>query len=178
MKSKIIEKKQLLTFSLVSAFCLAIFVNWYYTNQYNETTEPEVSEKHNLGEAQLVNSISVEENNDNYFTQAKINRTKSHDKSIKYLEDIISNSASDKETIELARKQLINISEQIKIETDIENLIKAQLNNDCIVTFDIDSIEVIMPKKTVNEESVVKIKDIILSKSSLSSDQIVIIELK
>ena len=178
MKSRIIGKKQLLSLSLVLALGLSVYVNWYYTNQFKETENPEVTKTHNLGDAQLVNSSNTEINSDDYFVDAKFNRTKAHDNSIKHLEDIISDKNSDKETVALAKNKLVNISEQIKIETDIENLIKAQLKNDCVVTYNIDSIEVVMPEKTVNENSVIKIKDIILAKTSLQSDKILIIELK
>ena len=178
MKSRIIEKKQLLSLSLIIALSLAVFVNWYYTNQFNEATEPEITENKNLGEAQLVNSTTVSENKENYFSKAKVNREKAHDNSIKHLENIISNSDYDDETIELAKKNLIDISNQIKTESDIENIVSAQLNTECLVTYDIDNIEVIMPKKSITDDTVVKIKDIILSKTSLSSEQIIIIEAK
>ena len=178
MKSKIIGKKQLLSFSLILALGLSVYVNWYYTNQFSEEDKPDVTKTHNLGEAQLVNSSGTALSSEDYFADAKINRTKAHDNSIKHLEEIISDKNSDRETVELAKNKLVNISEQIKIETDIENLIKAQLKNECIVTYDNDSIEVVMPEKSVNENSVIKIKDIILAKTSLSSDKILIIELK
>ncbi len=176
MKSKIIGKRQLLTFSLVCAFGLSVFVNWYYTNQFNNTTEPD-TKNYNLGEAQLVNSNSVNTNENEYFTQANLKRTKAHDESKKHLEQIIKNN-SDKETVELARKKLVEISSEIKHESDIENLIKAQLDKNCIVTMDNDGIEVIMPKKSINNETIIKIKNIILTKTDLKSEQIVIIELK
>ena len=178
MKSRIIGKKQLLSLSLVLALGLSVYVNWYYTNQFTETEQPEVTKTHNLGDAQLVNSSNAEFNSDDYFANAKLNRTKAHDNSIKHLEDIISDKNNDKDTVVLAKEKLINISEQIKIETDIENLIKAQLKNECVVTYNVDSIEVVMPQKTVNENSIIKIKDIILAKTSLKSDKILIIELK
>ena len=72
--------------------------------------------------------------------------------------------------------QSTRISEQIKTENDIENLITAQTNSKCLVTYNEDSIEVILPKETLNEKSVVKIKDIIISKTKLSTDNITIIE--
>lgn len=178
MKSKIIGKKQLLSLSLILALGLSVYVNWYYTNNYNNITEPETTDSFNLGEAQLVNSDNMTENMSNYFTQSKVNRTKAHDEAIQSLEGIISNKDFDEETISLARHKIVNISEQIKLETDMENIIKAQLSEECLVTYNEDSIEVIMPKGTVNDESVVKIKDIILSKTDLSSEKIVIIELK
>ena len=70
------------------------------------------------------------------------------------------------------------ISEQIKVESDIENLIAAQIKGDCIVTYDLDSIEVIIPKNAINDEVALKIKSIILSKTKLTSDKITIIESK
>lgn len=178
MKSRIIGKKQLLSLSLVIAFGLSVFVNWYYTNQFNETEKPDVSKTHNLGEAQLVNSDNAIVDSKDYFSEAKLNRTKAHDNSIKHLEEIIADKNSDKDIVVSAKEKLINISDQIKMETDIENLIKAQLKNECLVTYNVDSIEVIMPEKSVTENSIVKIKDIILAKTSLSSDKILIIELK
>ncbi len=177
MKSRIIGKKQLLSLSLILALGLSVYVNWYYTNNYKDISEPETTENHNLGEAQLVNSNNIT-SNDEYFSQAKIDRTKSHDEATKHLEDIISNSDVDDETKQLSREKLVNISDYIKTETDIENLLKAQLCEECMVTLNDESIEVVMPKNSLKDEMVVKIKDIILSKTDLSSDKIIIIELK
>ncbi len=177
MRSKIIGKKQLLSFSLVLALGLSVYVNWYYTNNYNDINEPETSENYNLGEAQLVNSTNMSKNISDYFIEAKVNRTKAHDEAIHNLEEIIKNDF-DEETISLARNKMVNLSEQIKLETDIENIIKAQLSEDNLVTYNEDSIDIIMPKGTVNNESILKIKDIVLSKTNISPEKIVIIELK
>ena len=176
MKSRIIGRKQLLTFSLVFALGLAVFVNWYYTKPQGNTTEPEVTNQSNLGDAQYVNSDSIEETD--YFETAVLNRTKAHDNAKDYLSGIIADTNIDDETKESARKKLTEISEQIKIENDIENLITAQTNNKCLVTYDNETIEVILPKDTVDEKVVVKIKDIILSKTKLSAENITIIETK
>jgi hypothetical protein len=178
MKSRIIGKKQLLSLSLVLAFGLSVFVNWYYTNQYKDIEEPNITKTHNFGDAQLVNSDKVIESTEDYLANAKLNRTKAHDNSIKHLEEIISDKNSDKDMVASAKEKLLNISDQIKAETDIENLIKAQLKCDCLVTYNVDSIEVVMPEKSVNDKTVTQIKDIILVKTSLSSDKILIIEFK
>lgn len=177
MKSKIISRKQLLTVSLVFALGLAVFVNWYYTKPNPNTAEPEVSSQANLGDAQYVNSDSVKQETD-YFETAEINRKKAHDTAKEHLSNIINDSKTDNDTKELARTKLTNISEQIKLENDIQSLITAQIGNNCLVTYDDDSIEVILPKGVVDENVVLKIKDIIISKTSLSGDKITIIEAK
>ena len=175
MKSRIIGRKQLLTFSLIFALSAAMFGNWYYTKPQNAEKEPEVTNQANLGDAQYVNSNSVSEN---FYVSAKLNRNKAHDSAKEYLSSIIADEKIDEETKVSAREKLIKISEQIKVESDIENLIAAQIKEDCIVTYDLDSIEVIIPKNAINDEVALKIKSIILSKTKLTSDKITIIESK
>lgn len=176
MKSRVIVRKQLLTFSLVIALGLAVFVNWYYTKPQGSTTEPEVTDEANLGDAQYVNSSSVE--TENYFESAEINRKKAHDTAKDYLSTIVSDTTVDEDTKASAREKLTKISNQIKIENDIENLISAQTGSKCLVTYDDNSIEVILPKGIVSDAIAIKIKDIIISKTKLTTDKITIIELK
>ncbi len=176
MKSRIIGKKQLLIITLVGALGLSVFINWYYSNPKQENTEPELTEKSNLGEAQYVNSSSITDSNE-FYNNANINRTKAHDLAKENLNEIINNPDSTKETVSLARERLFKLSEQIKLETDIENIIKSQTSSQCLVTLSDKNIEVIVPKDSINETSIVKIKSIILSKTELSSEQISIIEI-
>ena len=176
MKSRIIGKKQLLIFTLVGALGLSVFINWYYSNPKQDIVEPELTEKNNLGEAQYVNSNSITDSNE-FFDNANMNRTKAHDLAKENLNEIINNPNSSKETIDLAREKLFKISEQIKLEADIENIVKSQTNSQCLVTMSEDNIEVILPKESINESLIVKIKNIILSKTELSSEQISIIEI-
>lgn len=176
MKSRIIGKKQLLIFTLVGALGLSVFINWYYSNPKQDIVEPELTEKSNLGEAQYVNSNSITDSNE-FFDNANMNRTKAHDLAKENLNEIINNPNSSKETIDLAREKLFKISEQIKLEADIENIVKSQTNSQCLVTMSDNNIEVILPKESINESLIVKIKNIILSKTELSSEQISIIEI-
>lgn len=176
MKSRIIGRKQLLTFSLVFALCLAVFVNWYYTKPQGNTTEPEITNEANLGDAQYVNSDSVE--TQNYFETAEINRKKAHDSTKDYLTSIITDTNVDEDTKASAREKLTKISEQIKLENDIENLVSAQTNSKSLVTYNDDSIEVILPPNTLDNNNIIKIKDIIISKTKLTADKITIIETK
>ena len=84
------------------------------------------------------------------------------------LEEVASTVNQQSSNEEIASLKKFFKEEQIKTENDIENLITAQTNSKCLVTYNEDSIEVILPKETLNEKSVVKIKDIIISKTKLS----------
>ena len=93
-----------------------------------------------------------------------------------HLESIVSGSEFDEDTKASAREQLIKIADNIKKETDIENLITAQTGGECLVILDSDNIEVILPDGTVKEDILLKIKDIIISKTDFSADKITVIE--
>lgn len=176
MKSKIISRKHILALTLTVSLVLAVFVNWYYTKPEGINTEqPDLTENTNLGEAQFVNGSSLK---GDFFENAKINRTKAHDSAKESLQSIIDDSTSDEDTKASAREKLLKLSENIKLEADCENLIKAQSSNACIVTIDFDSVEVVLPQGTIDEKILIKIKDIILSKTSIKAENITVIELK
>lgn len=176
MKSKIISRKHVLAFTLTCSLALAVFVNWYYTKPDNiQNKEPEITDNIALGEAQLVNGTTV---TDNYFENARLNRTKAHDSAKESLQSIIDDGATDEDTKASAREKLTKISEYIKLEADCENLINAQTAKECIVTLDFDSAEVILPKGTIDESILIKIKDIILTKTKVNVENITIIEVK
>ncbi len=176
MKSKIISRKHILVFTLTFSLALAVFVNWYYTKPNSlQNQEPEVTDNISLGDAQLVNGTSVSEN---YFENARLNRTKAHDSAKESLQTIINNTSTDEDTKASSREKLTSISDFIKLEADCENLITAQISKECLVTLDYDSAEVIVPKGTIDEKMLIKIKDIILTKSNVKAENITIIELK
>lgn len=174
MKSKIIGRKQVVAFILSLTLCLAVYVNWYYTKAENEVkNEPEITEDVNLGDAQFVNSDNVSED---YFETARINRTKAHDSAKEMLQAIIDSNA-DEDTKASAREKLTYLSETIKIEADCENLIAAQISDNCVVTIDTESAEIIVPSGRLDENLIIKIKDIILSKTKIIAENITIVEL-
>lgn len=175
MKSKIIGRKQILAIIISASLCLAVYVNWYYTKTDNiESNEPEITENINLGDAQLVNGDNIEIN---YYENARVNRTKAHDLAVEELKSIIESEA-DEATKEAARDKLTYLSEIIKLEADCENLISAQLSAECIVTIDADTAQVLISKEKIQENSIIKIKDIILTKTKVLPENITIVEIE
>ena len=174
MKSKIIGRKQIIAFILTLSLCLAVYVNWYYTkSESNIDNQPEVTDNVNLGDAQFVNGDNVTED---YFETARINRSKAHDSAKEMLQTII-DSDTDEDTKASAREKLTYLSEVIKIEADCENLITAQISDNCVVTIDTETAEVIVPSGKLDENIIIKIRDIILSKTKIVAENITIVEL-
>ena len=176
MKSKIVSRKHVLTFTLIGSLALAVFVNWYYTKPSELNNQaPDTLENTNLGDAQFVNGSTLQAD---YFESAQMNRTKAHDIAKESLQALLDDSNVDEETKASTRDKLLKLSENIKLEADCENLITAQINNNCLVTIDFDSAEVVVPQGVIEENTLLKIKDIILSKTNVSVEDITIIELK
>lgn len=177
MKSRVLNKRQIAAGTAAVALCAAVFLNWYYTKQDVSSPKPETETQVNLGDAQYVNSSNVTSEED-YFTTAEINRSKAHDSAKEYLKSIIKDENIEAEERENAKKKLTDISNDIKVETDIQNLITARLNCKCLVTLNDEKVEVILPKNVLNNDSLIAIKDIILKNSNVSADNITVIELK
>lgn len=178
MKSKILNKRQIAAGTAAVALCAAVFLNWYYTKQdVNIENKPEVTTEASLGDAKYVNGSNVT-NEDDYFSTAEINRSKAHDTAKEYLESIISDDSAPEEEIEIAKQKLTEISNEIKTETDIQNLITAQIGSKCLVTLNDSKIEVVVPKGILTDENLISIKDTIITNSNVTPDNITVIELK
>lgn len=180
----IVKKRQLILATLIAALGVAVFVNWYYnkpavqdssilseTTQSSKTLSESSSE---IGEAQLVNSASVSQ----YFTNARVNRTKAHDDSIEPLNEIIKDSSSSPEAVVSAEKALEEISRTIKLENDLENLITAKTGSECVVVINEGKAQAIVNKNTLNDTVSTQIIDIITSQANIFSENITLIEAK
>lgn len=180
----IVKKRQIILATLIAALGVAVFVNWYYTKPevqqssvVSETTKVSKTLSENtseIGEAQLVNSKNVNE----YFTNARVNRQKAHDEALEALNDIIKDSSSSPEAVVSAEKSLEEISKIIKLETDLENLISAKTNGECVVVINDGKAQVIVNKNTLNDTISTQIIDIIASQANIFSENVTLIETK
>lgn len=180
----IVKKRQLVLATLIVALGVAVFINWYYskpevkqssvaseTTQVSKTLGEDTSQ---IGEAQLVNSDSVNE----YFTTARVNRTKAHEDALEALNEIIKDSASSSEAVMSAEKALEEISKTIKLENDLESLISAKTGSECVVVINDGKVQVIVNKNTLNDTVSTQIIDIIASQANIFSENVTLIEAK
>lgn len=179
--SALVKRKQLVLAGLVVALGTAMFVNWYYTKPTTNiggkiaaesTTQSDV----NLGDAQYVNG-TVQNTESDYFANAQLNRNNAHDKAQAALKEIIeSSNAKDSEKAE-ASTQLNELVKNIQLEADIENLVTAKIAGACIVTLS-DSAEIVVSSGKLNDSVVTQIKEIVVNKTDISQEKIIIIEAK
>ncbi len=180
----IVKKRQLILATLIVALGVAVFVNWYYnkpqvtsssveaeTTQITKTSDEDTSQ---IGQAQLVSSNNVSE----YFTTARVNRTKAHDEALEALNDVIKDSSSSQDAVISAEKAVEEISKTIKLEADLENLISSKTGGECVVVINNNKAQVIVSQNTLGDTVSTQILDIIASQANIFSENVTLIEAK
>lgn len=183
----LMKKKQLLMATLVIALGAAVAVNWYYTKNPIDITEPttdyEVSG--NLGDSLAVGSSSVEGEeieaqsvmaDANFFTKERLKRDEVYDEIIDGIEEM-----ADKENLAPGQADKItalldSYARNMKIQSDTESLISAKTGSDCIVVINEEDCQVIMEKNTLNDTVILQITDIIEKNTNISAKKLTIIE--
>lgn len=165
MMNLLIGKKQIIAASLVAALGLAVFVNWYYTNNDEilngkELTVDETTDSEILGAAEYVNN-SNSQSVDDYFANAKLNRTNARDEALETLQTVIDTCDASSEAAVAAVLELSELNSAILLENEVESLVTAKLNTDCLCSIDSNGVEIVVSKDILNDESVLSISDII-----------------
>ncbi len=181
----IIRKRQIIMSALVLALGSAVFVNWYFTKPQTEPVQGGTDEQPSysvLGDAQYV-SAKGEKNTEQQtktdaLTQSRLERSKAHDEAFDKLNEVINNASSSKSAVDTAAQKLAELSENIKLEADIDSLIKAKCGFGSITSISDDSVQIVCEKGTLDSTSILQIKEIVIKHTGADSENITIFESK
>lgn len=184
------KKNQVLTATLVIALASAVFVNWYYKDSSNMSTENYESTSDNetvsgnLGDSVMVVAGTVEEttgkdtSTEEYFSEVKLNRARVNDEISDKINEILEiNSLEKADKIKL-EKLYQEYCDVLKWQNDAENLIYAKTGQKCIVVINSGSCQVIVDKNTLNDTIILQITRIIEENTNISAENLSIIEVK
>lgn len=190
----VIKKRQLLLATLIVALGAAVFVNWYYTKPDIEAAgntaatsgvSNEAQEGANLGDARYVISSDVTLEDEaaqaqasEYFASAKLRRRTAHDEAAEALNDIIKDSSSNADAVKSATAMLKELSDCMTLESDIENLISAKVGCENLVILNKGNAEIIVENGSLDDVTVVQIKEIAVKQTGYAVDKITIIEME
>ena len=205
---KLDRQRKITLMALSMALVVAVYLNWQYSRtgadlhiiteevdasqqeildvmeQYNLNAEGDMlqaaaeEEIRNYGDAQLV--ATTAESAKKYFEETRLSRKKTRDEALDVLQKSLKNAKmSDAEKTQ-ATEKLTKIIQNMTAETDVENLVKAKGFTDCVAFINEDKISVaVQPSKgSLSQQNVAQIRDIVLSKTAVSTENIVIIEVK
>lgn len=192
----VIKSRQILSATLVVALAAAVAVNWYFTEKAESsaeaTTNYEEQVSGNLGDSLYVGGTTAPQiettdsesettedaSSEKYFAEAKLKRKNSNDQIIDNIEDIIENEELNETEKSKIIVMLSDFKNDIKCETDAENLIKAKTGSDCVVTINNGKCQVLLQKNTLNDRLILQITEIIEKNTNIFAENLTIIEIK
>lgn len=132
----------------------------------------------NYGEAQLVSVAN--DTGSQFFDEARLNREKAHDEALDAIQKTLKDSSlSDKEKAEYTAQMTANL-EDINAENEIETLIKAKGFADCLCFLQQGraDLTVMTTGDALTAAQVAQIRDIVMSKSNVTAQNITVVEVK
>lgn len=192
--------------TLAAALVVAVYLNWQYartgvtleedavnvaaTVETEEAvsapimdglmTEAEAvsSANKNYGEAQLV---SVANNSGSkFFEEARLKRTKAHDEAMDAVQKALKSASLSAEEKKSYTQQLTGNLEDLNAENEIETLVRAKGFADCLCFLQSGraDLTVMTSGNALTAAQVAQIRDIVLSKSNVTAQNITIVEVK
>lgn len=165
--------------ALVAAVMLlvgtSVYLNWRYTGEVAQTNKV-------LGEAKLVSGETqptedAESVSNDYFATARLSRKQARDNAISMLEEAEADENASQEVLDGASETLQVLAGYTVAESQIENLVTAKGYTDCVAFMGADSISVVVADPDgLDTADVARIKDIVISETDYSAEQIKIME--
>ena len=167
--------------TLAAALVVAVYLNWQYartgvTLEEDAVNVSAVSQE--TGEAQLV---SVANNSGSkFFEEARLKRTKAHDEAMDAVQKALKSASLSAEEKKSYTQQLTGSLEDLNAENEIETLVRAKGFADCLCFLQSGraDLTVMTSGDALTAAQVAQIRDIVLSKSNVTAQNITIVEVK
>lgn len=188
-----IRKRQLVLAALVVALGAAVYLNWQFGGSSQLVDVGATASQKELGTAQLVNgqvqsestqtaseavsqAVNAQAETSAYFAQARLERQKTRDASQELVQKVLNDAAADDNTKTEAANQAAEISQNMVVETNIENLIKSKGFLDCVAFLQNGACSVVVQKdgEFVSADAIA-IKDIVVTQAKITADKVTIV---
>lgn len=183
--SIIIGKKQIIMTCLTLLLAIAVYINYttmpLKDNDDNELIKvSDLGETVNYGDSEFVSALPVSEDEDksDYFAQARLDRMNGRDEAVQTLQTIIGGGDLSDDEIVVNAIDAVEVSKLVEREGTIESLVKAYGFEDCVAYLDGESAKIVVKTEGLDKAQAAAIKDIILSETEISAENIRIFEVK
>jgi len=188
----IIGKRQIILAALGLGLGIAVYLNWQYSSMdIADLTVPahQTGEGQTYGEAQFVTSpqaldgtsaaipVSEPESGEAFFVEAQLNRQRARDEAVETLAFMLADANLSNEQQTALALRASDMAQSIAIESKIENLIRARGFSNVMVYYDTQRADVMIRTSGLVSQEVIVIKNIILNETSVSAENISIIEI-
>lgn len=132
--------------------------------------EKKVASQDNPGEAVMVsNTIGAD-----YFSSAKLSREQTRAKNKETLMEIINNDKLGDEDKKAAVKEVTKITKEASKETAAENMLEAKGFAGAMVSISDGKVDVVVDGTKLKNKEIAQIMDIVMRKTGVSADKIVV----
>ncbi len=166
----VVRKKQLVIAALAIVIGTAGYIN------AGKNAETEAGQKY-LGEAQLVGSGEVMQEENDFFSQARIDREAGRSRSIETFNTIISSENADSEAKASAQQGVLELAQNTETETAVENLLRAKGFEDAVCYINNGMANVVVKTNVLDSAGAAKISEIVTEQSGIAQDKIKIMEM-
>ncbi len=188
-KMLVLHRKQVVAVGLMLLIGTAGYLNWSFQN---DAVDPSVSVMYEeaskkLGEAKMVNAapkhsveegvVSQEKENSDYFVKARLEREMKRSEATEMLSELLKTQNTDTEARENAEQQIHRMAEYTEKEVAAENMIRAKGFRDALVFMNDSFVSVAVESKGLNEVDAAQIRDVVISATNCTADQIRIVEI-
>ncbi len=186
----VIGKRQIMISTLLLILAVAAYLNWQFTSSEQAVSimnfvnakktasksyadyDDETDGESNYGEAELV-SNKTQTSND-YFNQAKLQKTASHAEASDELHRIMTDSESSTDKKNEATNQALKLAEIEQQENSIENQVRTKGFADCVVYVDNGKVNAMVKTEKMTADQAAQIKDIIVGVTNVKPYNIVV----
>lgn len=113
-----------------------------------------------------------------FITKAKLEREQTRAKSKEMLLNMIENDSIDASSKKQAEQKVLQLTDNMELETQIEQLLGAKGFTNSVVSISNDSLDVLLAKESLTDVEKAQVEDIIMRKTDMDLDQIVISTMK
>lgn len=182
---KFFAKKQLMMVALVAALGVAVYLNYYFTNEPSLSAgadTPSSSEDGALGDAYFVNGTVGDAPKDenaaggtdaeSYFDKARASRTAAREESLRLIQETLGRADASAEEKKLAQEQASAVAGRVLQESNIENMILAKGFEDCVVFIDGDTCGVVVKAEQLQQQESLQILELVMSHAQIASEKV------
>lgn len=181
----IIGKKQIIMACLTLILGIAVYVNYIISDggANNDITVDKKSAGDEYGDTEFVNAPEGDVaqlsnvNAEEYFAQARMEKTASRDEAVSTLQSIMGGGDITENEQVVNALAAVELTKLTELESKLESLIKAQGYKDCLVYLDKDDARVVIQSDGIDKARAAAIKDVLLSESAISAQDIKIFEI-
>ena len=183
---KFFAKKQWMMVALVAALGVAVYLNYYFTNEPTlsagaDTSSPS-SDDGALGDAYFVNGVvgdvpkedasADETQTEDYFDQARASRIAAREESLRLVQETLGRADATAEEKKQAQELASAVAQRVLQESNIENLILAKGFADSVVFIDGDACSVVVKTEQLQQQESLQILEIVMAHGKIAADKV------